>query len=96
MPEAVNGRIAILLAAMGRLDEARRKLDEVEHPKAENHGYAFEMAGIYAALGDRDSAFQWLERAYDRRIIWFLKVHPAMDPLRDDPRYTELLKKTGL
>jgi hypothetical protein len=54
------------------------------------------MAGIYAALGDRDSAFQWLDRAYDRRIIWFLKVHPAMDPLRDDPRYTELLKKTGL
>jgi len=43
-----------------------------------------------------DSAFQWLGRAYDRRIVWFLKVHPAMDPLRGDPRYGELLKRTGL
>jgi TolB-like protein/Tfp pilus assembly protein PilF len=96
MPDEVNGRIAILLAAMGKRDEARKKLDEVEHPKAGEAVNAFDIAAIYAALGDRDTAFQWLDRAYDRRIVWFLKVHPAMDPLRGDPRYAELLKRTGL
>jgi len=95
IPGDVNGRIAILLAAMGKRDEARKKLDELEHPKA-GEANAFEIAGIYAALGDRDSAFQWLDCAYDHRIVWFLKVHPAMDPLRGDPRYAELLKRTGL
>jgi tetratricopeptide (TPR) repeat protein len=97
LPDQVNTRIATLLAVMGKREEARRKLDELEHPKAgEGPVGAFDIAAIYAALGDRDHAFQWLDRAYDRRIIWFLKVHPAMDPLRGDPRYAELLKKTGL
>jgi TolB-like protein/tetratricopeptide (TPR) repeat protein len=97
IPDQVNARIATLLAAMGKREEARRKLDDLEHPKAgEPPANAFDLAAIYAALGDRDSAFQWLERAYDQRIIWFLKVHPALDPLRGDPRYAELLKKTGL
>jgi len=56
----------------------------------------FDLAAICASLGDRDAAFQWLDRAYERHIIWFLKVHPALDPLRGGPRYTELMKKTGL
>jgi TolB-like protein/Tfp pilus assembly protein PilF len=97
IPGSVNGRIATLLAAMGRRGEARKLLAQLEHPKAgEQPAGAFDLAAIYAALGDRDTAFQWLDRAYDHRIIWFLKVHPAMDPLRGDPRYAELLKKTGL
>jgi adenylate cyclase len=97
IPGQVNSRIATLLAVMGKRDEARRKLKELEHPKAgEPPANAFDLAAIYTALGDRDSAFQWLGRAFERRIVWFLKVHPAMDPLRGDPRYAELLKKTGL
>jgi TolB-like protein len=97
IPDLVNSRIATLLAAMGKRDEARKLLAALEHPKAgESPANAFDLAAIYAALGDRDAAFQWLGRAYDRRIVWFLKVHPAMDPLRGDPRYTELLKRTGL
>jgi hypothetical protein len=72
----------MLLAVTGRREEARKKLDELEHPKEGGSAVnAFDLAAIYAALGDRDAAFQWLDRAYDRRIIWFLKVHPAMDPL---------------
>jgi tetratricopeptide (TPR) repeat protein len=97
IPDLVNARIATLLAAMGKRDEARKLLASLEHPKAgEPPANAFDLAAIYAALGDRDTAFQWLDRAYDRRIVWFLKVHPALDSLRGDPRYAELLKKTGL
>jgi len=97
IPGAVNARIAMLLAVTGRREEARKKLDELEHPKAGGSAVnAFDLAAIYAALGDRDTAFQWLDRAYERRIVWFLKVHPAMDPLRGDARYAELVKKTRL
>ena len=72
-------------------------LASLENPKAgESPTSAFDLAAMYAALGDRDTAFQWLNRAYEQRSVWFLKVHPAMDPLRGDPRYAELLKRTGL
>jgi Tfp pilus assembly protein PilF len=97
IPDQVNPRIALLLARTGKRDEARKMLTGLEHPKAgDSQANAFDLAAIYAALGDRDTAFQWLDRAYERRIVWPLKVHPVMDPLRGDRRYAELLKKVGL
>jgi hypothetical protein len=56
------------------------------------------VAVAYAALGDKDGAFAELEKAYQHHD-WFLqriKVDPFMDPLRDDPRYNDLLKRIGL
>ena len=50
----------------------------------------------YVELGDKDKAFAWLERAYDEHIgLMFLKVDPAFDSLRSDPRFEALLRKTG-
>jgi TolB-like protein/Tfp pilus assembly protein PilF len=85
---------AHLLAVTGKRTEALALLKEMEHP-AGHQPNAFDIAAVYAALGDKDSAFKWLNRAYDSRIIWLLKVHPFLDPLRDDPRYPALLKKAG-
>ena len=97
IPDQVNSHIALLLATMGKQGEARKMLASLEHPKpGESPTSAFDLAAMYAALGDHDTAFQWLSRAYEQRSVWFLKVHPAMDPLRGDPRYAKLLKKTGL
>ena len=52
---------------------------------------------FYAGLGDTDSAFQWLEKAYEIRTA---RVHelPSMyfDGLRSDPRYADLLRRVGL
>jgi TolB-like protein/Tfp pilus assembly protein PilF len=52
----------------------------------------------YARLGDKDQAFAWLEKAYAEKAgsIQDLKIAPQMDPLRSDPRYTDLLKRMGL
>ena len=50
---------------------------------------------MYAALGDADSAFEWLTRGYEGHypgMAW-LKVIPDMDPLRDDPRFQDLLRR---
>jgi hypothetical protein len=50
---------------------------------------------VYAALGDRDSAFDWLERAYAAREneIETIGAMPELDPLRGDPRFTSLLRR---
>jgi hypothetical protein len=60
------------------------------------HGYA-QIAKVYAALGESDQAFQWLEKAYEgHRLLLWLKVDPEYDPLRSDPRFSALLRKMGL
>jgi tetratricopeptide (TPR) repeat protein len=95
MPE-VNVSIAHALASMGKSAEAYAMLAEIEHPGAGEAANAFDVACVYAALGDRDKAFQWLEQSYRDRSISTLKVHPMLDPIRRDSRYAELLARTGL
>ena len=53
---------------------------------------------VYAALGDLDRAFEWLNRALDNYFarLLFVKVDPRADPLRDDRRYVALVQRIGL
>ncbi|UCC83473.1 MAG: tetratricopeptide repeat protein, partial [Gemmatimonadota bacterium] len=56
------------------------------------------IAFVGAALGRKDEAFDWLERAYeehDALLVW-VKLLPHFDPLRDDPRFDVLMEKMGL
>lgn len=56
------------------------------------------VAAFYAALGEKDKAIRELAEGYDKResdIMW-LKVDPQLDPLRDDPRFQDLLRRIGL
>jgi len=57
-----------------------------------------EIALIYAQLGEKDRAFQWLKTAYEEGSIWsaFLKSEPVLDGLRSDPRFARLLREVGL
>ena len=56
------------------------------------------IAYDYAALGDKDQTFAWLEKAYSEKAgsLGYIKVTKAMDSLRSDPRYIDLLKRMGL
>lgn len=56
------------------------------------------MAIVNVALGDKDQAFEWLEKGYHDRSehMLYVKVEPLVDPLRDDPRFVSLLKRVGL
>jgi hypothetical protein len=76
----------------GRTAEAREALRKLmEQPTPE----PLEVARVCAALGDRDQAFQWLDRVPQRGRIASI-VGPEWDKLRPDPRYAALLKKIGL
>jgi serine/threonine-protein kinase len=56
------------------------------------------FAGLYARLGRKDEAFAWLNKAFETRDVSILqfKIEPAYDPIRNDPRYTQLLRRIGL
>jgi CO dehydrogenase nickel-insertion accessory protein CooC1 len=53
---------------------------------------------IYAGLGDKEKAFEWLDRAYEDRADYmvYLNVDPRFDPLREDERFQQLLQRIGL
>ncbi len=61
------------------------------------YGY-HHLAWTYAALGEKDDAFYWLEKAYQERTgaMYTLKANPLADPLRGDPRFNDLLRRIGL
>jgi hypothetical protein len=56
------------------------------------------IARPYAELGDKERAFEWLNVAYQERNdgLISLKIEFALDPLRSDPRFAELVRKVGL
>ena len=57
----------------------------------------FDLAEIYSQLGDKDKAFYWLEKAVDERTysVMYLKFAPNFDPIRNDPRFNDLLSRVG-
>jgi serine/threonine-protein kinase len=66
---------------------------------ANSHPPAFEIACTFAALGENDRAFEWLERAYQERqgnLIWLRSKIPCLAGLRSDPRFASLLSRMNL
>jgi serine/threonine protein kinase len=59
---------------------------------------AYEIAALYADLGDKDQAFKWLNTAYQEHDVGLLalKTDFVLDPIRSDPRFAELVRKVGL
>ena len=59
---------------------------------------AFLVAGIHVGLGQKDKAFEWLEKAYQERSgrLVYLGVERAFDPLRSDPRFADLVRRIRL
>src|SRR6185295_1265018 len=75
-----------------------REREERAELSTQHYVSAYRIAAVYAALGDRDRAFKWLEHAYESRDGWliWLVVDPVVDSLRSDERFTDLLRRMGL
>ena len=85
-------------ARSGRRQEAEGMLKQWKELEKTNYVANYWMAITYAALGDKDAAFAALEKAYQAhdRFLPRLKTDPFMDPLRDDPRFADLVRRIGL
>lgn len=94
----ILGALAHAHAVAGNRQEARRLLDEILADASRRRVSTYEVAVIYAGLGEKGKSFEWLEKAFVERneYLNYLMVDPRLDPLRGDPRYFEMLKRIGL
>jgi Tfp pilus assembly protein PilF len=96
-PRYVAG-VGDALAAAGKRAEAHSIIDELVRSSKSGHVSPFYIAEVYSTLGERDQAFEGLEKAYqvrDDELIWIL-IDPSFDNIRSDPRYADLLRRMGL
>jgi len=90
--------LATANARAGRRTEALRLVEELKLRRQKGYVPPGAFINPYLALGEYDEAFVWFERAYleQSNILQFLKVHPFFDPVRNDPRFVDLLHRVGL
>jgi tetratricopeptide (TPR) repeat protein len=90
--------LAWLLATRGRQSEARAVLADIERDWSQHYVAPEFVACAYAALGDKDAGFRWLDRGLDvhSAVATFMLWWPGIEPLRDDPRFREVLRRINL
>ena len=95
---AATGVLIRAYAHAGRRSDATRLLAELKRRRKQGYIPAAAFVNAYLGLGDNEQAFYWLEQAYKEQsnILQFLKTHPFFDPIRGDPRFTELVRRVGL
>src|SRR4029077_10109131 len=88
--------LAMLEHAQGHARESQLALDQAIHTSSPFR--ASHIAAVYAWQGDKDKAFEWLDRAYRQQDggLTAIKYDPLLDNLRSDPRYRALLRKMNL
>jgi len=92
------GHLGNAYARAGQVREARKILAELIEYVGKHEVGRYEIALVYSGLGDKDEALAWLEEAYKTHSegLTNLKIDPCLDPLRSDPRFADLLRRTGL
>jgi tetratricopeptide (TPR) repeat protein len=90
--------LAIVLVAADSLDAAREVVAALEASAPRKANSAGHMFRAYAALGDADHMFAWLDRAIDERsaAVAYLYVEPLLDRYRSDPRFKVAVARAGL
>jgi serine/threonine protein kinase/tetratricopeptide (TPR) repeat protein len=89
--------LAYAYALSGEKAKAQEILGNIIRDRNKQYYSAVQIATVYVALGDGNQAFYWLGKALAEVdiVLAALKVSPALDPLRSDPRFSELLRKAG-
>jgi tetratricopeptide (TPR) repeat protein len=89
--------LANAYARAGERAKALSVLDELKALSQQRYVSPLDIAVVYTGLGDRNSAFQWLERAYQERTMRIQELpDPIFDSLRSDPHFQDLMRRIGL
>ena len=93
--------LVLALTEKGDYATAIRQLEEISkkqgpapawHVRPSHYVCPYEVAGVYAQLGNTDQAFKWLDKAcQSRSCVYWLRQDPRLDSLHSDPRFQELL-----
>jgi len=97
-PDATAG-LAHAYAMTGMTAQAQEILRDLEQKSKNAYVSPYTIATVYASLGDKDKAFDLLERAYRQKSLemaWHLKADFRIDNLRSDPRFHDLMRRVGL
>jgi tetratricopeptide (TPR) repeat protein len=86
-----------LRGRQGNSNQAPQQIQELTKASTTRYVPAITFALVYVGMGDKDHAFVWLNKAYDERFtrLAYIRQETFWDPLRSDPRYTELIRKMG-
>jgi len=90
--------LAVTYARMGRTAEARQILAELKEVAAKKYIAAEEIAAVYAALGEKDEAFKWLDKACDDHggAVQAVPIRPVFRSLHSDPRFWAIVRRFGI
>ncbi len=90
--------VAGCCAALGRTAEAKCMINELHELSTQRYVSPFTFAWIYLLMGEKETAFQYLEEAYVQRSSYLvlLKVEPSFDSIRSDRRFQDLQGRVGL
>lgn len=97
-PSRYQAETAFLEARSGNTEQARKTLAHVLQISQREYINPAVIALACTALGEKDQAFAWLEKGYAEKLpfVASMKVVPALDPLRSDPRFADLVRRIGL
>jgi lipopolysaccharide biosynthesis regulator YciM len=96
-----DARVASSLGHVYAISGRRRQAEaELARLKEQGKHYVapYDIAVVYAGLGDKDETFRWLEAGYREKCFWmvWLKIDPRFEAIRGDPRYQDLLRRMHL
>jgi serine/threonine-protein kinase len=97
IPERRDGalsNLAVIYARTGRTAEARKTLDSLLRERGSQNN-PYNVARVFAALGEKDKAVEWLNKAVERRSfsVWFMRTDPFFDRLHGEPGYEDLMRR---
>ena len=90
--------LAHAYARAGQTEQASGILEELKRVPEGRYQDSTMIARVYLGLGEVDQALEWLWKGLEERSFWnvFLRVDPVYDPIRQDPRFQEVLQSAGL
>jgi eukaryotic-like serine/threonine-protein kinase len=94
----MRAALAHTFGTAGRTVEARQILYELTELAKQKYVAPYFLAGIHVGLGENDRAMEYLQKCYEEHSHWLIYLHldPAMDGLRDNPDFQDLLRRIGL